>query len=647
MPGPIGEQYIAVSTGGATSVTESSAILNGYLESLGPYSTVLVWFELSNGQTTGQQAMSAPGSFSARVSSLSSGTTYSFRAVAMSTLIGGQKADGSYMDFTTQHTVPQAPIEVSTSSASDVTSTSAVLRGYLSGMGPYTTVTVSFNWGNNTALGNTTGSQVLYGPGPFSIPVSGLAPNATYYFRAVARPDVVGVSPSYGSISSFSTSGGGTLSVSTGAPSNVTSSSASITGYLDSLGGYRNAYVWFEWGPTTSYGQTTAMQTLYSPDTFSMSLQGLNSGTLYHYRALAVPSAAGAPTVHGFDATFTTTSSPGVRVSTTSASNVSAKTATFNGYLTSTGSSNSVYVWFEYGTDTTFGNSTPRQVVNMPGGFNYSIGTLQPGLTYYYRAAAFANGVNTYGQYSTFQTAGGAPVNIMTNAASNISANAATLNAYINSLGNVSSIQFWFNWGPSPSYGKITEYQTVTAAQAVSAQITDLTAGLNYYYQAMAQTPDGTKIYGSQQIFSTVAKSSISVTTSPVSAVTSSTAVLNGVLNNLGNTSKVQVWFEYGTTADYGNSTELQTLYNPGTFSSAVTGLAPSRTYYYRAVALNPTAGGKSVNGAATMFTTSGGGPGPGPSPSPIPDIPPFVWLIMGGFLVIIIILIILLAGRR
>jgi len=82
-------------------------------------------------------------------------------------------------------------------------------------------------------------------------------------------------------------------------------------------------------------------------------------------------------------------------------------------------------------------------------------------------------------------------------------------------------------------------------------------------------------------------------------------------------------------------------LNNSGSFSSVVTGLAQGRTYYYRAVALNPTGGGRSVNGSISSFVTAGGGP------APVPGVPVFVWLIIGGFVIVIIIVIILLASRR
>ncbi len=650
MPGPVNETRdmpegtIAVATEGATSITESSATLNGYLESVGPYSTVSVWFEISNGQSTSRQVMSSPGVFSAHVAGLSMGTAYQFRAMAATNLMGGQKAEGAFVDFTTRHAVPQAPIAVSTSSASDVTSNSAMLRGYVSGMGPYNSINVSFQWGTSTRYGSDTEQQVIYGPGPFSIQVSGLSPNTSYYFRAAARPEVVGVSTVYGNAGSFNTSGAAVIAVSTGAEMGVTNTSATLAGYLESLGSYRNASAWFEWGPTAAYGQTTSLQTMYSPGTFNYTLQGLNPGATYHFRALAVPTAAGGMTVHGFDSVFTTTYSPGLKVNTGVASSIAAQSATFNGFLTSMGSSNAVNAWFEYGADTTFGNSTPQQTMGTPGNFSYNVGRLQPGLTYYYRAAAFSNGQNIYGQYSTFQTTSASPVSISTNPAGNISATAATLNAYVNSLGSVRSVQVMFNFGQTPQYGNVTSPTTVTYPGTVSFQITGLTPGADYYYQAVAQTPDNLQVYGAGNVFSTVSNSGLSVATSPASAIASSSAILSGFLQDTGNSISVQAWFEYGATADMGNSTEMQTLNDASTYySSVITGLAPARTYYYRAVALNPTGGGRSVNGSISSFVTGGSGP----TPPPAPGVPTFVWMIMGGFAMVILILIILLASRR
>ena len=634
---------LLVTTQGATSITGTSANLNGYLQSMGPYSIVDVWFETSDGHETTHQAMSSPGFFTELLGQLEPGTAYRYRAMASSNLMGGQQSQGSFVSFTTQHTVPQAPIEVSTSSASDITSNSAVLRGYLSSMGPYTSVTVWFQWGSSAGYGNNTIQQTVYEPGPFSMDISGLSPNSMYNFRAAAKPDVIGVSTAYGSPQSFSTPGAASLAVSTGSVSGVTNNSATPVGYLESLGGYRNSYVWFQWGTTTAYGQTTTMQTMYSPGTFNYTLQGLNPGTTYHYRALAVPTQAGGMTVHGFDSIFTTTAAPGIRVSTSTATGVTAQSATFNGYLTSMGASSNTYVWFEYGTDTTYGKSTPQQNMGMPGSFSYSVNRLQPGLTYYYRAAAFSNGYNVYGQNSTFHTTSSSPVSLSTGAASGISTTAATLNAYVNSLGGQRSAQVYFNFGKSMDFGSVAAPQTVTSPGTVSYQIVGLTPGATYYFQAVAQTPDNLKTYGATELFSTVSNSTLAVATYPATSITASSAILNGYLQDIGNASTAQVWFEYGISADFGNTTNMQTLNRSSAFSTVVTGLAPGRTYYCRAVALNPIGGGRSVNGSVSSFVTSGSGP----TPPPVPGVPVFIWLIIAGFVIVIVIVIILLANRR
>ena len=498
---------------------------------------------------------------------------------------------------------------------------------------------------HNSEASNTSSSQVIYAPGPFSILISGLGPNTTYYFRASAKPQVVGVATVNGAINSFNTTGGATLSVSTGAESQIGATSATIIGYLDSMGGYNSANVWFEWGKTKSYGQTTTFQTMYSPGAFSFPLQGLSQGTTYHFRALAVPSAAGGVTVHGVDSIFTTTSAPVIQVTTSAPSNITANSASFNGLLTTAGSGN-VSVWFEYGTDTSLGNSTPQQTLNSPAAFRYSITNLRSGFTYYYRAAAFSNGTNVYGQYSSFRVGSVSPVAISTNSASAVSGTSAVLNAYLNSLGTLNSVQVWFNWGSNPDYGKITEYQTITSPTNISAPIGGLTPGVDYYFQVVAQAPDGSKTYGQQGVFTTIANHNIGISALPATSVTPSSAILNGNLGNLGTSPTVQVWFEYGTTAQYGNSTELQLLNSPGGFSAAVTGLAPGRTYYYRAVALSPTGGSQSINSPATSFLTSGT-PGPGPTPSPVEGIPMFIWLIGAGFVILIVILLTLLISRR
>ena len=77
------------------------------------------------------------------------------------------------------------------------------------------------------------------------------------------------------------------------------------------------------------------------------------------------------------------------------------------------------------------------------------------------------------------------------------------------------------------------------------------------------------------------------VLTYPASDIQSSQAQLNGNLINMAGDSSCKVWFEWGETVSYGNSTLPQTKTVTGTFDDTITGLSPATTYHFRAVAQN------------------------------------------------------------
>jgi len=92
--------------------------------------------------------------------------------------------------------------------------------------------------------------------------------------------------------------------VTTGAATDVTTTGATLNGTVNPNGAATT--VSFEWGTTTSYGETTAGQAVGSgtaPQAVSAALTGLAPCTTYHYRATAT-SAGG--TASGEDANFRT-----------------------------------------------------------------------------------------------------------------------------------------------------------------------------------------------------------------------------------------------------------------------------------------------------------------------------------------------------
>lgn len=95
---------------------------------------------------------------------------------------------------------PTAP-SVTTSSATSVEETAAVLNAHLNDLGSAGGVTVYFEWGTTTAYGNETVPESLTSDGSFNAALTGLMPNTTYHFRA----KVVGDGTNYGVDMTFTT----------------------------------------------------------------------------------------------------------------------------------------------------------------------------------------------------------------------------------------------------------------------------------------------------------------------------------------------------------------------------------------------------------------------------------------------------------
>lgn len=75
--------------------------------------------------------------------------------------------------------------------------------------------------------------------------------------------------------------------VTTNAATNIAQTSATLNGTLTSMGGATSCLVWFEWGPTTSLGNITSVQTKSATDSFSAPISGLTAGQTYYFKAFA------------------------------------------------------------------------------------------------------------------------------------------------------------------------------------------------------------------------------------------------------------------------------------------------------------------------------------------------------------------------
>ncbi len=94
--------------------------------------------------------------------------------------------------------------------------------------------------------------------------------------------------------------------VATGTATGITVNGATLNGTLSNMGSSSSVSVSFDWGLTTSYGNTTAASSMTNIGASSAAITNLASNTAYHFRVKAV----GSSTVYGSDNTFQTAISP-------------------------------------------------------------------------------------------------------------------------------------------------------------------------------------------------------------------------------------------------------------------------------------------------------------------------------------------------
>lgn len=129
----------------------------------------------------------------------------------------------------------------------------------------------------------------------------------------------------------------------------------------------------------------------------------------------------------------------GMSVQTNSATNVSYYQATLQGNLNIPYISGTNYVWFQWGTSTSYGNETTHQGQNSSGSFNQNISSLASNTTYHYRAVAQNNNNTLYGQDMTFYTSNSGSSNsslTITKQVMNISSGSLTWSSSVNANPN-------------------------------------------------------------------------------------------------------------------------------------------------------------------------------------------------------------------
>ena len=374
-------------TGSASVITASSATLAG---TVNPNDAdTHVWFlygtssTLSGAtQTTSQDIGSGTTTtaVSANLSSLNASTKYYYQVVAQNST---GTTNGTIGSFTTSVPAPTA----TTGSASSITYNTASLAGTVNPNGADTYAWFLYGASSTLSGATQTTSQDL-GSGTSATAVnaslSSLTPSTKYYYEVVAQNST---GTTDGVINSFTTAAAPAPTATTGSPSAITASSATLAGTVNPNDA--DTHVWFLYGASSTLSGATQTTSLdigsgTTATAATANLSGLSPSTTYYYEVVAQNSTG---TTDGLIGSFTTLALPPAPTATTgSPSAVAYNSATLAGTVNPNGAD--THIWFLYGASSTLSGATQTTSQDLGSGTtatadNANLSSLTPSTTYY------------------------------------------------------------------------------------------------------------------------------------------------------------------------------------------------------------------------------------------------------------------------
>lgn len=486
---------------------------------------------------------------------------------------------------------------VNTSEVSNVTQTSATCGGQVTYAGGLTVSARGVCWSTsaNPTIGDSHTNDGT-GTGVFNSNLTGLAAGTTYYLRAYAV-NLIGIA--YGEQKTFTTQdpppGIVLPTVTTNEVTGVTQTTATCGGNVTNAGNGTVSAKGVCWStspnPTISDNHTTNGT---GTGSFTSNITGLTANTTYYVRAYATNEAG---TAYGTQRTFTTEAIPVVlpTVTTNEVTGISQTTATCGGNVTDDGYGfvSERGVCWSTSANPTLNDSHTSNGTGM-GAFTSGLTGLNPSTTYYVRAFATNEAGTAYGEQKTFTTQDPPATlpTVTTNDVTSITRTTATCGGNVTNDGGGAVTERGVCWSTTqePTIG---DNHTLDGSGmgAFTSALTGLTAGTTYYVRAYATNEAGTA-YGTQKTFTTEAPPPAvvlpTVTTADASSITQTTATSGGNVTNDGNatvTARGVCWSEIPNPTISGDHTTNGS--GTGSFTSSLTGLTASTTYYVRAYATN------------------------------------------------------------
>ncbi|OGG51951.1 hypothetical protein A3C18_01775 [Candidatus Kaiserbacteria bacterium RIFCSPHIGHO2_02_FULL_54_11b] len=185
----------------------------------------------------------------------------------------------------------------------------------------------------------------------------------------------------------------------------------------------------------------------------------------------------------------------------------------------------------------------------------------------------------------------------------------AVMNGTVRANGALTT--YWYEYGTTSTMGNKTSTQNIGfgySAIPAPGYITGLVKETTYYFRLVAENQHG-RVSGTQYTFRTTLGNPPPVGSAPTTRTLAATSVARTTVNLNGevtpNKAATQYWFEYGQSANLGNTTALQSAGSGSAKVSvplSLSGLTPATTYHFRLNAQNQFG---TVNGAILTFKTA------------------------------------------